>query len=257
MSFLICFRRGAINLEIYQLLLIAVISLAASYVQSVTGFGFGIVAMIFLPSLLMYTEANVLSSILSSVTSVLVVIAMYRKIDWKNLAFPLIGSFFANYIAITFMKNAKNEILILLLGVALLVLSAYFFFYSDKIKIRPTWYAGFIAGSISGVMSGLFAIGGPRVVVYYMQSEKDTNNYLATISAYFVFSGIISITMKAMSSFVTLNVWVSLVIGFAGMFAGYFLGKCTRSKINAQMVKKAVYGVMAASGLIHIVTAVI
>lgn len=64
-------------MELYQLAFIALIVTGASYIQSVTGFGFGIFAMIFLPSLLAYTEANVLSSMLSMLTSLLVVLATY------------------------------------------------------------------------------------------------------------------------------------------------------------------------------------
>jgi len=238
-------------------LLLALIAFGASYIQSITGFGFGIVAMIFLPSLLLYTEANVLSSILSSVTSLIMMIAMRRKINWKNLVFPLIGSLVANYLAITFVKSAKNEILTLLLGIALFVLSIYFFFFSNKIKIRPTWYAGLIAGVISGVMSGLFSIGGPPVVVYYMQSEENTDRYLATISAYFVFSGVIAISMKALSGFITVNVWLGIVLGALGMIAGAFLGKLTRKITNPKVIKKIVYGVMAVSGLVNVVTSLV
>jgi len=244
-------------MEIHILVLITIVTLGASYIQSVTGFGFGIIAMIFLPSLLLYTEANVLSSILSTVTSALVVIAIHRKTSWKNLIFPLLGSTVANYLAITFVKSAKNELLTLLLGFALFALSIYFFFFSNKIKIKPTWYIGLIVGSISGVMSGLFSIGGPPVVIYYMQSEDNTDRYLATISAYFVFSGLISIFMKVAAGFVTQNVLLGLALGFLGMLAGSFLGKRTRDKANPKMIKKAVYGVMAISGLMNIATSLI
>ena len=68
-----------------ELILIAGVTLLASYVQSVTGFAFGIVAMIFLPHLLIYTEANLLSSILSTATSLFIVLATYKKINWKNV----------------------------------------------------------------------------------------------------------------------------------------------------------------------------
>lgn len=247
----------SMDIEIYELGLIAIVTLCASYIQSVTGFGFGIVAMIFLPIFLLYTEANVLSSILSTVTSALLMITTYRKTNWKNLFFPLLGSSVANYLAITFVKSAKNETLTLLLGIALFVLSIYFFFFSNKIKFRPSWYSGLIAGLISGIMSGLFSIGGPPVVIYYMQSEEDTDRYLATISTYFVFSGIISISMKAISGFITQNVLLGVAIGVLGMLIGSFFGKFTRGKANPKMIKKSVYGVMAFSGLANIITSLI
>ena len=237
--------------------LIAMISFIASCIQSVTGFGYGIVAMIFLPSLLLYTEANVLSSILSTATSVLTLLLTFRNVNWKNLVFPIIGSVIANYFAISFIKTQTNDTLIFFLGIALFALSMYFFFFSDKIRIKQAWYTGLIAGTVSGVMSGMFSIGGPPVVVYYMQSEKNSDIYLATISAYFVLSGFISIGMKFVSGFVTSNVWIGIAVGAIGMAVGSLFGNLTRTRIKPVAVKKAVYGLMAASGVVNVVISLI
>ena len=237
--------------------LIATVTLAASYVQSVTGCGFGIIAMIFLPSLLLYTEANVLASILGTLTSVVILVVTFRKVNWKNLCFPLIGCLIANYVAITFIKTQKNDTLMLFLGVALVALSVYFFFFSNRLNIKPSWQAGLVAGVISGVMSGMFSIGGPPAVIYYMQSEEDSDRYLATLSAFFVFSGLISIGMKIAYGFVTLNVWIGLAVGTVGMLLGAFLGSLTRSKTKPQSIKKTVYAVMALSGVVNVVTSLI
>ena len=242
---------------VVQLLLIMLIVLGASYIQSVTGFGFGIFAMIFLPSVLLYTEANVLSSMLSSLTSVTVAVLMRKKISWKNLIFPLVGCLISTYFAVSFIKTQKNETMTLILGVALFVLSVYFFFFSGKIKIRPTWYAGLIAGIISGIMSGMFSIGGPPVVIYFIQSEEDSDHYLATISAYFVLSGMVSIITKASAGFVTSNVLIGFAVGFLGMLLGTFVGKLTRDRTKPVMIKKLVYGFMAISGIMNVVTSLI
>ena len=80
---------------------------------------------------------------------------------------------------------------------------------------------------------------------------------MATISSYFVLNGFISASMKAASGFVTLHVVIGLAIGLAGMLIGSLLGKLTRNKINSSAMKKAVYGVMACSGLINIVTSIL
>lgn len=241
--------------EIYKLCLIAAIILGASYIQSSTGFGFGIFVMAFLPSVLLYTEANVLATMLSIMTSALVCISTFKDINWKNLFFPLLGSFAATQLAVNFIKVQKSQTLILLLGIALLLLSIYFFFFSGKIKIKPTWYAGLIAGVISGIMSGMFAIGGPPVAIYYLHSEKNTDDYLATISAYFVLSGIVSVAAKASAGFITRNVWIGLAVGILGTLVGAFIGKLTREKANARAIKNAVYAIMAFSGIVNIITA--
>ena len=245
------------ELEVYQIFLVGIITVFASYIQSVTGFGSGIFAMIFLPSVLLYTEANVLSSILSMLISGIVMLVTFRKVHWKNLIFPLIGCLFATYIAVTFIQSQATETVTLLLGILLLALSVYFYFFSEKIKIRPTWYTGLIAGILSGLMEGMFSIGGPPVVIYFLQSEEDSEQYLATISAYFVFSGLISVGTKAAAGFITLNVWICLAVGILGMLVGSFVGKRTREQIRPALIKKAVYCVMAISGIVNIVTALI
>ena len=244
-------------MELYQLILIILVLLLASFVQSVTGFGLGILAMIFLPSLMLFKEANVLCSMMSIVTSGLVVLAMYRNINWKNLLFPLAGNLFANYFGVSFVKQTDSRILMLLFGIVLVLLSICFFFFSGKSKIKPTWYAGLSCGILSGILTALFSSGGPPVVIYFMQSEESTDRYLATISAYFVLSNVIAVCMKAASGFVTKNVLIAFLFGLFGMYAGSLLGKKTRDKANASVIRKAVYGFMAVSGVINIVTSVL
>ncbi len=173
------------NIELFPLFLIILVVFTASYIQSVTGFGFGIFAMIFLPHILTYTEANVLSSILSAFTSITVVAVMLPKTHWKNIFFPLIGFSLSSYYAVNFIKAQSNDILTLLLGIALFSLSIYLFFFSKKIIIKPTWYAGLIAGTFS-------------------------------------------------------------------MILGSFIGRLTRSKASPMTIRRAVYAVMALSGVLNI-----
>lgn len=245
------------DIEIYQLLLIVVLTFFASYIQSVAGFGFGIFAMIFLPHLLNYTEANVLSTMLSSLTSILVAISMRKYIHWKNIIFPFAGCLVTMILSVNFIKTQKNETLSLLLGIALLALSIYFLIFSKRIKIKPTWYAGVIAGVLSGIMGGMFAMSGPPVVVYFVQSEEDTKSYLATLSAYFIFADSLSIVTKAAAGFITVNVWLGFAVGLIGMAIGSVIGKRSRDKIKPDTLKKAVYGIMAVSGVVNIVTAIL
>ncbi len=245
-------------MELHILMLIALVVLCASFIQSVTGFGFGIFSMIFLPTLFgVYTEGNVLSSMLSLFTSLAVALAMWKKISWKNLIFPLVGCLFSTYFAVEFIGTQDNDTLILLLGVLLVVLSVYFFFFSGKLRIKATWYTGLSMGILSGIMDGMFSIGGPPIVIYYMQSEDSSENYLATVSTYFAVSGMISVGTKAAKGFITTNVWIAFAIGFVAMALGALVGKLARDKCNSAMIKKAVYGFMAVSGILNIVTALI
>ena len=241
----------------YQLILVALLALTASIIQSIAGFGFGILAMIFLPHILLYTEANVLSTMLSLMTSLVVAITLRKKISKKNIIFPVIGFFISMVLSVNLVKAQRNETLFLLLGIALFALSIYFLFFSNKVKIKPTWYAGIIAGLCSGVMGAFFSMSGPPAVVYFAQSEEDSDKYLATVSAYFFFADSISATAKMSAGFATKNVFIAFAIGITGMALGSVIGKRFRNKIKPDTLKKLIYGLMAVGGVVNIVTSLI
>ena len=58
-----------------------------------------------------------------------------------------------------------------------------------------------------------------------------------------------------MAGFLTVNACYAFVAGAIGLAGGVLLGKRTRSKVHPDMVRKLVYGFMALSGLLYIVTA--
>lgn len=244
--------------QILQFILIVLITFGASFIQRVTGFGFGIFAMTFLPYIMSaYTEANVLSSMLAMLLSLAVTLRMLREVHWKNLIFPFIGSAVMTFITVNLMKGQGDSILKLLLGIVLILLSIYFLLFSGKIHIRPTWYGGLIAGGLSGVLGGLFSMGGPPVVVYYMESEQDPKHYMATIQAFFTLSNIYSIGVKVSAGFVTRSVLICFAVGLIGMLAGLIVGSRVFDKLDGPKIKKAVYLIMALSGVANILTSVL
>lgn len=239
-----------------QLIFIALIAFGACFIQRVSGFGFGIFAMTFLPYVMsIYTEANALSTMLSMLMSLTVAAKMFGDIHWKNLVFPLIGNMALTFITVNLMKGQGDAFLRLLLGAALILLSIYFLKFSKKVHIRPTWYGGLICGCLSGILGGLFSMGGPPVVIYYMESEPDSKHYMASIQAYFTISNIYSICVKVAAGFVTKNVFFFLAVGIIGMAAGLWAGGKVFDRLDGKKIKKYVYVFMAASGVLNMLTA--
>ena len=241
---------------VFEALAVILVCTAASIIQRVSGFGFGIFAMMFFPHILnTYGEANALSGLFSIFLSGAVALTVLRHVHWKSLIFTSIGNTVVIIPIVCFVLKGDSSFLILLLGIALVALSVYFFFFSSKVHFRPTWYGGLLSGGLSGLLGGLFAMGGPPVVVYFMQSEKDSPKvYLATIQMYFLISNLIGTGVKAVNGFVTLDVLILCAFGLCGIALGIFIGKKIFNKLNAAMLRKVVYGFMAISGVVNIVT---
>ena len=84
-------------------------------------------------------------------------------------------------IAVYFSAVVSGKIFKILLGIVLVLLSFYFLFFDSKIKIRPTTVNGVFAGTLSGVLVGLFSTGGPPVVLYLSKATTDNLIYFATV----------------------------------------------------------------------------
>lgn len=245
--------------DILSFLFLMLASFGGSFIQRVTGFGYGIFAMMFFPLFFAsYGEANILTGMLSIFSSLAVVISMRHYINWKIIFPPAVGCMIATFLAVEFMKGQTDGTLKLLLGVVLILLSVYFFFFASKIHFNPSLPAGLFVGILSGIMNGLFSMGGPPVVIYFMVTAEDDNKkYVATIQSYFLLTNIFSIAVKAGAGYLTKDVLIAWPIGIIGMVVGFWLGKRIFNRLNAQMLKKIVYGFMAISGVINIVTTLV
>lgn len=234
--------------------LCALISLTGAFTQRVSGFGYGIIVMMIFPHLISYGAANTLSGLISLFSAAYVAFSMRKHIKLSQLPIPLITYTLLNYLATSFVASADTSLLKRILGGALIVLSVYFFAFSKKIKLKPTIPSALGAGAVSGTMSGLFAMGGPPMVLYFMSTNSEsTDDYLGTIQAFFALSNIISTSVRASKGLFTEEVFIMFIPALAGMLLGNFLGRKVYTRLRPAVIKKCVYAFMAVSGAITLI----
>lgn len=238
--------------------LVILVAAGGAFIQRVSGFGFGIFVMIFLPYILPeYGPATVLSSAMGLVMSTQVAIEKRKYINWKLVVPCFATAMITTVLAVAFMKGQSSELLKGLLGGTLIVLSVYFIFFSKKLRIKANIPAGLGAGALSGVMGGLFSMSGPPIVVYMINAAASATEYLATIQAYFVLNGVFSIATKIVAGFLTPQVVVLWVFGAIGSFIGTRVGGKVFDKLNPERIKQIAYVVMAISGVVTVLSVVL
>lgn len=227
----------------------------ASFIQRVSGFGFGIFVMTMLPHIMgSYGEATTLSGILSACLALFVSIRMRKFLVWKRLLPIFITFSVVSYFSIALVASVDGQFMKRILGTILIAISIYFFFISEKIKLKPSYPIQIGMGSISGIMGGIFAMPGPPAVLYFLASEKNKEGYLAGIQTYFLLGNIIMTIYRAKAGFVTPTVGYAWCIGIIGVVIGGWIGGKVFKKIPIQILRKIVYGYMAVSGVIAIVS---
>ena len=229
---------------------IFLLSIGASFVQRTTGFGFGIFIMTMLPAIMSsHGEATTLSGILAMTTSLIIVIQKYRFIVWRRLLPILLMFIVVSIGAIFVLKRMEYSILNILLGITLVVVSIYFSFFSKRIKVKTTLPVQITAGTLSGLMGGFFGMQGPPAVLYFVNSEKDKEHYLAVTQTYFLVGNIMMTIARAYNGFFTTAVSMGYIYGITGVVIGNLIGAWVFRHITGSLLKYIIYAYIGISGL--------
>ena len=228
---------------------ITAIALGASLLQSVSGFGFGIVFMALTPLFIPYTTSVGISTILSGTLNLVILKRCWRDIDWKQLWLPVLFCLCGSSIGTFMMATAPSPIYKRLLGVFLIILAIWLSFFSDRVRIRKTTRNAGIAGVVSGLCGGLFSVNGPPMVLYFISVIEEKKTYLATLQAYFIINNIYLLIIRSASGLMPEGIGLSALFGLGGLLIGSFIGGKIFNKIDGKKLKKIVYIVMVVSGL--------
>ena len=233
------------------ILIIFVASIAASFIQRVSGFGFGIFIMTILPLIMpSYGEATALSGLLAMVNSWYICIMMWRHIPWRKLLPILITFIVVSFFAIRTVAGIDSRLLKHVLGVILIIVSVYFFFISERIKVRPTMPVQLTMGTAAGLMGGFFAMQGPPAVLYFVACTETKEEYLAITQAFFAIGNLMMTFFRASNGFVTRAVGIGWLCGIAGVAIGIWLGAKVFNTLKLSTLRKVIYAYMAVSGVV-------
>ena len=240
-----------------NILYIILLAAGASFVQRTIGFGFGIFIMTALPFLLpSYGEAVTLSGLLSLTSAAVVMFKYIKYVNWKRF-WPIVATFaIFSTMAIMLLDKIEGMAMKIVLGILLILISLYFSFFKSQIQkvIKPTrgWQLG--AGSLSGIMGGLFGMHGPPVVLYLTVSESDKDHYMGMIQTYAVVTNLLMLGVRACTGYVTTTVGVSYIYGLIGLIIGVLAGNMAYERIPDKLFTYIVYTYIGISGVIILLT---
>jgi len=236
-------------LDLTFVLLFMFICVGGGFIQRVSGFGLGIFVMLFLPHMMpTHTAAAAIAALMSLGTTSYNAFRNRKHISF-SLILPLICSAVVCIpLAIMLSSKMPTQFFRILLGIVLIVLSIYFLFFNRRIHLKPTKLNGVLTGALGGFLSGLFATGGPPVVLYLTHATTDKMIYFATIQFYFAFTNVWSTISRILNGIITWNVLLYAVIGLVGCACGNYFGGKVFAKLDSEKLKKVIYIGMIISG---------
>lgn len=228
----------------------------ASFTQRVTGFGFGIYIMTVLPFLMpSYAEATALSGLLALVTVVTSAFQLYKYLDWRKLWIILLVFIVISFFSVLAVSQIDSHLLKRVLGVVLILVSIYFFFFSGKVHLPPSAPVQLAMGAVSGLMGGFFAMQGPPAVIYFLSCTETKEEYLALASMYFAIGNTMMTVFRFANGFITPVVCKAWLVAVPAVIAGLWVGTKVSRRMPVGILRKVVYAFMAVAGVIAIVFA--
>lgn len=236
--------------------LIIIGALLAGFFQSATGFGGAIVLMMFFP---FFMPMKIASSIVGIIVlpMLLQLVFVYRKyIDYKK-AFLMIPLFIlSSTIAIQFAAATNMEQFIPFFGLFLIFLALYFSFFAKKIKMKPTNFYAALFAIFSGITGGLFGIGGPFIVLYYLEVIDDQKSYLGTVNFVFAIFEIYNAILRFSNGMIPYDMGAILALSFVVVLIGSWIGIRSLPYIRPTLMKNLIYILLAISGISTFVSSI-
>ena len=171
-------------------ILTALVAFAGSFIQSSSGFGYAIICMAVWPMFMPFYTASILESIVAFFMVIYIAVRLWKFIDWKLLLPPVIMATVTSFLGVNTLMSLDEEVLSKIMGTVLLILAVYFIFFSSKVHLKGGIVSGLAAGAISGFCGGLFNIGGPPMVAYFLSVTDDKEKYNATLQMFFTINTI-------------------------------------------------------------------
>lgn len=234
-----------------------VIALMAGFVQGVTGFGSGIVMMIFLPHMLPIEQSAGVSTLTMLVANAMIVWRYRTYIRWKKLIAPFFIYILMAFFSLFISKYLPGPTLKMLLGILLVVLSIYYLVMnlrSIEVSTIPLFVMVLFA-VISGFFNGLFGIGGPLMALYFLTISNSKEDYLASIQTFFLVDTVIMTSMRFANGIMTMHTLQYVLMGIIGAVIGTIIANRLVKYINMHIMTMSIYIFIGISGIYYLLTA--
>jgi len=236
----------------WELIFVLAILFVGSLIQGASGFGFGLFSMGLLPLLLPFKDSTLLVLALTIVISLHVAVKFRKSIRSKDLlsilSFALAGRVLS-FLILTFY--GETEIMRKLLGLVLIGMVVYLYM-SEKKAYAPSLgkpIFPMLIGLIGGVIGGIFAVGGPFFVFYFLMRYKEKESYHANLQASFVIMNSFTILLHGIHGDFTNSFVLYFLLGTVAVLAGVRAGLKWFERLPHVQIKKLASFIVFAAGI--------
>lgn len=219
--------------------------LAASILQTSTGFGFSIVATPFLLMMFEPGEAIQINLLLSLVISGALFTRILKDMDFSILKRFIAGSVVGMPVGIlTFMFIDIRQ---LKLGISLVILLLTVML-TLKFRVKQNHRHDLIVGGISGSLTTSIGMPGPPLLLYFSGTGTQKEKLRGTTLAFYLFIYSVSLVIQIIFAGTSTTVWISSGVALPLVFLGLYLGQVMFKWISPKIFRLFTYIILLFTG---------
>ncbi|MGF1505678.1 MAG: sulfite exporter TauE/SafE family protein [Anaerolineae bacterium] len=235
-------------LEFQTLVVVLLIVFAAVFGQSIAGFGIALIAMPLLVPTVGIEISRPLVALIGGVNSILFLLNYRDSIDLKVIAPLAVTSVIATPLGEVLINVAPERAVTGALGVFIIAYSIYGLASPHIPEIRKAIWA-YIAGLVSGILTGAYNTGGPPLVIYATACRWPPAEFKGNLQAIGMAKAIMVLITHGVSGNFTAPVMSTFglalpVLGVATLI-GFYIG----DRINADVFQKIVLVLLLVLGI--------
>jgi uncharacterized membrane protein YfcA len=240
----------------WPLLLVSSIAIfLAAIVRGFSGFGFSLLAITAI-SLVMPAREIVPSIFLLEVAASLNLIpSIWREIDWRGIAFLLIGYVIALPFGAWALASIPAPPMQLALGI-FVIATAILMLRGFRMEKTPGAAATTATGAASGLLNGAFGTGGPPVVLFYFSTPAAAAVGRASVIAFFFMTDTLGLIGQAYSGIITTRIFAQFIAWIPALLIGIFIGVKGFKHMDQAKFRRAVLIILIALAIVTLVKAV-
>jgi hypothetical protein len=229
-----------------------VIIFLAALLQTISGFGFALLAMP-LVALVIGVKAAAPLVALVGFTLYAINLVRYRRSVERRVLLPLaVAAALGVPFGVWVLGNLDEDIVKSVLGVLLIAYALYSLWRPSAAPLRSERWA-YPAGFLAGVLGGAFNTPGPPVIVYGNLRQWSRNLFRSTLQALFLFSSSLVILAHIAAGNLTAATIPTYLLLLPALLLGVWAGSLIDRRLNNERFRLLVITLILATGVLMLI----
>lgn len=238
-------------MDLAVVIAVCLLAAAAAFTQSLSGFGFSLLIVPPLTLILGPRDAVVAANSLGVITNAITLLRVHDHVDWRLGTTLFLAAAVGMPFGLLALVLVPRDALQVIIAVTVIV-STILIWRGWRLKM-PGRAADVGVGLVSGVLNTSTSMSGPPVVLYLQGRGFDRGMFRATLTAYFLASGLVAVALFVAGRQFDPEVAGLTLVAVPFIVGGFILGHALFHRLDEERFRQIVIAVLLLSALLALV----